>query len=144
LLMCVWSIVLVVVYVVVHRIQPAIHLQVMAAGAVCWYVGAVLWIAGWPIPQMVPWLIGFLVLTILGERLELARVGMLRPASVRQFTGASGVFGAGLVLTTLGAVGVPGPTAWDVGARLVGLGMVLLALWGATNDVARRTVRIAG
>src|SRR5690606_18114264 len=143
LLMCVWSIVLVVVYVVVHRIQPAIHLQVMAAGAVCWYVGAVLWIAGWPIPRIVPWLMGFLVLTILGERLELARVGMLRPASVRQFTAAATVFGAGVVLATLDVTALAVPGSW-LGPRGVGLGMVLLALWGAANDVARHTVRTVG
>lgn len=143
LLMCVGSIVLVVVYVVVHRIQPAIHLQVMAAGAVCWYVGAVLWIAGWPIPRIVPWLMGFLVLTILGERLELARVGMLRPASVRQFTAAATVFGAGVVLATLDVTALAVPGSW-LGPRGVGLGMVLLALWGAANDVARHTVRTVG
>ncbi len=143
LLLCAGSIVLVVVYVVVHRIQPAIHLRVMAAGAVSWYVGAVLWIAGWPVPRIVPWLMGFLVLTILGERLELARVGMLRPASVRQFTAAATVFGAGVVLATVDAAGTAVPGA-ALGARGVGLGMVLLALWGAANDVARRTVRTAG
>ncbi|EYR65269.1 hypothetical protein N866_00390 [Actinotalea ferrariae CF5-4] len=137
LLLCVASILLVVVYVVVHRVQPAVHLRVMAAGAVCWYVATVLWLAGWTVPQLVPWLAGFLVLTIVGERLELARVGLLRPASVRQFTVASSVFLAGLVLTTL-------PTLAVVGTRVAGAGLLGLALWGAVNDVARRTIKIPG
>jgi hypothetical protein len=137
LLLCVASILLVVVYVVVHRVQPALHLRVMAAGAVCWYVATVLWLGGWTVPRLVPWLAGFLVLTIVGERLELARVGLLRPASVRQFTVASTVFLAGLVLTTL-------PTAAVVGTRVAGAGLLGLALWGAVNDVARRTVKIPG
>ena len=138
LLLCAASIVLVVVYVVVHRIQPALHLRVMAAGAVCWYVATLLWLTGWTLPRLVPWIAGFLVLTILGERLELARVAMLTRSSVRQFLLAAVLFGAGLVLTTM-----PG-TATQVGVRLVGAGMIGLAGWGALHDVARRTVRIAG
>ncbi|PVU81217.1 hypothetical protein DDP54_17685 [Cellulomonas sp. WB94] len=138
LLLCVASIVLVVVYVVVHRIQPALHLRVMAAGAVCWYVATLLWLTGWTLPRLVPWIAGFLVLTILGERLELARVAMLTRTSVRQFLLAAVLFGAGLVLTTM-----PGG-ATEVGVRLVGAGMVGLAVWGALHDVARRTVKIAG
>ena len=137
LLLCVASILLVVVYVVVHRVQPAVHLRVMAAGAVCWYVATALWLAGWTVPRLVPWLAGFLVLTIVGERLELARVGLLRPASVRQFTVASSVFLAGLVLTTL-------PTLAVVGTRVAGAGLLGLAMWGASNDVARRTIKIPG
>lgn len=137
LLLCAASIVLVVVYVVVNRVQPAIHLRVMAVGAVCWYLATVLWLAGWTVPRLVPWLAGFLVFTIAGERLELARVGLLRPASVRQFRVAAVVLLVGLVLTTL-------PTLAVVGTRAAGAGMLGLALWGAANDVARRTVRIAG
>ncbi|HEX5333859.1 MAG TPA: hypothetical protein VFW79_14560 [Cellulomonas sp.] len=138
LLLCTASIVLVVVYVVVHRIQPALHLRVMAAGAVCWYVATLLWLTGWTLPRLVPWIAGFLVLTILGERLELARVAMLTRSSVRQFLLAAGLFGAGLVLTTIAGA------ATQVGVRLVGAGMIGLAAWGAAHDVARRTVKIAG
>jgi hypothetical protein len=138
LLLCVASIVLVVVYVVVHRIQPALHLRVMAAGAVCWYIAALLWLTGWTLPRLVPWIAGFLVLTILGERLELARVAMLTRSSVRQFLTAAGGFGAGLVLTSVSG------EMTHVGVRLAGAGMIGLATWGALHDVARRTVKIPG
>ncbi len=138
LLLCVASIVLVMVYVVVHRIQPALHLRVMAAGAVCWYIATLLWLTGWTLPHLVPWIAGFLVLTILGERLELARVAMLTRSSVRQFLVVAGVFGVGLVLAT-----VPGG-ATHIGVRVAGAGMIGLAAWGAVHDVARRTVKIAG
>lgn len=138
LLLCLASVLLLVVYVVVHRIQPAFHLRVQAVGALCWYVATVLWLAGWTVPRLVPWLAGFLVLTILGERLELARVGMLRAATVRRFAGAGGLFLAGLVLTTVS------PTTVGLGTRVAGAGMLALAVWGASNDVARRTVRVPG
>ncbi|WP_407343988.1 hypothetical protein [Pengzhenrongella phosphoraccumulans] len=138
LLLCAASIVLVVVYVVVHRIQPAVHLRVMAAGAVCWYVATVLWLAGWSLPRLVPWIAGFLVLTILGERLELARVAMLTRRSIREFLVAASLFGTGLVLSTTTTI------TGSAGVRLAGAGMVALAVWGAAHDVARRTVKIPG
>ncbi|MGH8960343.1 MAG: hypothetical protein ACRDWT_03920 [Jatrophihabitantaceae bacterium] len=137
-LLCLASVVFVVIYAVVLTIAPALHLKVMAAGAVCWYVATVLWLGGWQIPRLVPWLAGFLVFTIIGERLELARVTLLSPNSVRSFTAGATALAAGLVLTT-----VPGRTA-EVGVRLAGVGLLALALWGAKYDVARRTVKIAG
>jgi hypothetical protein len=138
LLLCAASIALVVVYLVVHRMQPALHLKVMAAGAVCWYVATLLWLTGWPLPRLVPWIAGFLVLTIIGERLELARVGLLTRSSVRQFLVGAVIFGVGLVLTTVTA------TTGPAGVRLAGAGMMALALWGSVHDVARRTVKIPG
>jgi hypothetical protein len=138
LLLCAASIVLVVVYVVVHRIQPALHLRVMAAGAVCWYVATLLWLTGWPLPRLVPWIAGFLVLTIIGERLELARIAFLTRTSVRQFLAGAAIFGVGLILTTTTAM------TGSAGIRLAGAGMTALAAWGFGNDVARRTVKIPG
>lgn len=138
LLLCAASVVLVVVYVVVHRIQPALHLKVMAAGAVSWYVATLLWLTGWPLPRLVPWIAGFLVLTIIGERLELARVAFLTRSSVRQFLAGAVTFGAGLVLSTTAA------TTGTTGVRLAGAGMIALAVWGFVHDVARRTVKIPG
>ncbi len=141
LLLCAAAIVLVVVYVVVHRIQPALHLRVMAAGAVCWYVATVLWLAGWSLPRLVPWIAGFLVLTIIGERLELARVALLTRTSIGRFLVGAGLLGLGLVVSVLpSADGVVGAT----GVRIAGAGMIGLALWGAVHDVARRTVKIPG
>ena len=143
LLLTAASVLLVVVYVVVHRVQPALHLKVMAAGAACWYVAGVLWLADWPVARLVPWLVGFLVLTILGERLELARVGLLRPGSGRVLTAVCAAFVVGATLATAAAVrdlGLP-PTT---GVRLAGAAMIGLAVWGAVHDVARRTVRVAG
>lgn len=136
--LCLASVVFVLIYAVVLRITPALHLAVMAAGGLCWYLATVLWLGGWTIPRLVPWLAGFLILTIIGERLELARVALLTTASVRAFAAGGSAFAAGLVLTT-----VSGRPA-EVGIRLAGAGLLALALWGARYDVARRTVKIAG
>jgi hypothetical protein len=137
-LLCLAAVVFVLIYAVVLTIDAAPHIVVMTAGAVCWYLATVLWFGGWTIPHLVPWLAGFLVFTILGERLELARVALLTTASIRAMSIGGAALAAGLVLTA-----VSGRTV-EIGVRLAGAALVALALWGARYDVARRTVRIAG
>jgi hypothetical protein len=137
-LLCFASIVFVVMYAVVLQLQPMLHLAVMAAGAVCWYIAAVLSLGGWTVTRLVPWLAGFLIFTILGERLELARVALLKPSSVRHFAAGAGLLGIGLVLAT-----IAGRTT-DIGIRVAGAGLITLAAWGALHDVARRTVKVPG
>lgn len=129
------SLVLVAVFAVVLRRQPALFTATMAAGAVVWLAGNALWLARWPIHRIVLWWVGFLVLTIAGERLELARMLRLTAARRAAFLVAAGLFAAGL----LGSVVAP-----DAGVRLAGAGLVALAAWLARYDVARRTVRQAG
>lgn len=126
---------LVGIFVAVHRIQPSVHNGVLAVGAACWVVAAGLWEAGWDIPRIVPWLAGFLILTITGERLELSRLAGARPGPRRLFIAAGSVFVAGL-LVSLGNE--------TMGVRLAGIGMCALAAWLARYDIARRTVRLRG
>ena len=134
-LITVGGLVLVGIFVAVHRIQPSAHNAVLASGAVCWVVAGALWLAGWDIPRFVPWLVGFLVLTITGERLELSRmVGAGRRARAL-FVAAAAVFGAGLIVST---------ALSDTGVRVAGVGLVALSLWLVRNDIARRTVRARG
>ena len=129
------GLVLVAVFIAVHRIQASLHNAVLASGAVCWVVAGVLWLAGWDVPRFIPWLVGFLVLTIAGERLELSRlVGATRIAR-RLFVCAAGIFGVGAVVS-LGAE--------STGVRIAGVGLLGLAGWLARNDVARRTIRTGG
>ena len=129
------GLVLVAIFVAVHRIQPSLHNAVLAAGAVCWVVADGLWLAGWDVSRFVPWLAGFLVLTITGERLELSRMTGLSRRARPLFATAAGIFAAGL-LTSLAA----GPA----GVRVTGAGLIALAAWLARYDVARRTIRGRG
>lgn len=123
------------IYVAVHRIQASLHNVVLGSGAVCWVVAGGLWLAGWHVPAFVPWLAGFLVLTIAGERLELSRmVGATRLGRVL-FMVAAGTFAAGLLVSL---------AAEATGVRVAGAGVIGLAAWLARYDVARRTVRGTG
>lgn len=122
-------------FIAVHRIQASLHNVVLACGAACWAVAAGLWLAGWDIPRFVPWLAGFLVLTIAGERLELSRLVGVSPAARWIFVAFAGIFAAGL-LTSL--------VAESAGVRLAGIGLLGLAIWLARYDAARRTIRTPG
>jgi hypothetical protein len=116
--------------VIVHR-QPSLFALTMAIGAAAWLAGNARWLAGAAVHQVVYWWIGFLVLTIAGERLELNR--LLRPTrgSRAWFTAATLILVAGIALTV---------TAADLGVRIAGAGLVLMTAWLARHDVARRTV----
>ncbi|GAB4528208.1 MAG: hypothetical protein Kow0063_04210 [Anaerolineae bacterium] len=135
LLMTLGSVILVAVFVVIVRRQPALYTLTMGLGALAWLIGNGFWLSGWPVHRVVLWWVAFLALTIAGERLELARI--LRPsrASLFAFLAATGLFVIGLLATTV---------TYDLGVRLAGLGMVGLALWLLHHDVARHTVRKQG
>jgi len=135
LLMTAGSLGLVVVFVAIVRRQPAWFTAVMGLGALVWLVGNGLWLVGWPLHQVTMWWAGFLILTIAGERLELARVLRLSGTVRLAFLVAVGLFLLGLAWTVV---------AFDSGLRLTGAGMVALALWLLGYDVARRTVRKTG
>ncbi len=125
----------VVIFIAVLRIQMAFHGVVMGLGAVAAVVAAVYWLDGRPMLTVAAWLAGFLVLTIAGERLELARFVQLMPSARTLFLGAAAIFAAGLLLID---------SEPAVGARIVGVGLIALAVWLARYDIARRTIRAKG
>ncbi|PRZ42876.1 hypothetical protein CLV47_104224 [Antricoccus suffuscus] len=129
------GLILVGVFVAVHRIQASMHNVVLASGAICWVVAGCLWLAGWEVYRFLPWMVGFLVLTISGERLELSRLTGAAVGSRWLFSIAAGIFGGGLVVSSFIEV---------LGVRVAGVGLIALALWLARFDIARRTVRTNG
>lgn len=126
---------LVIDFLVIVRRQFTLFTLIMGIGALAWFLGNTLWLSGRPFFTIVPWWIGFLILTIAGERLELARLVQLSLASRTVFLSAIGLFSAGLVLTVF---------TFETGMRLVSAGLLVLAFWLLYYDIARRTVRQAG
>lgn len=135
LLLTLGSALLVAVFVTIVRQQPALFTAVLTLGAASWLVGNTLWLIGWSIPQVVYWWLSFLVVTIVGERLELSRLLRMTRWRYGTFFLALGLFMSGVLLTSI---------AFDAGVRLSGVGMLALALWLSRYDIARRTVRKAG
>lgn len=123
------------VYGRLHARQPAAAVTIEVLGAVMALGAAILWAGGVPVPSLVPWLTGYLVLTIFGERLELARVAVLSPGAGRSATALAILVLAAAALSLL---------APDAGHTLTGLALLGVAGWLARRDVARRTVTGAG
>ena len=120
--------------------QPLWHRQrdeavlVQALGAVLALGAAVLWLGGAAVPLLAPWLVGFVVLTIAGERLELARIAMGPSAGSKLVLLASGLL-----------TGVVAAFLWPrPGTALLGAALLALTGWLATHDVARRTIHTSG
>lgn len=123
------------VYLGVWRRQASVAVLVQGLGALAGLGGALLWLRGLEVAAVVPWWAGFLVLTIVGERLELARV-----AFVSERVEARVALEAGAVLVGLVAALV----SPDVGYPLLGAVLGVLVVDVAMRDVARRTVRLPG
>ena len=123
------------IYIPLWRRQRDDSILVQAFGAVLATGGALLWLGGMPVARLLPWLAGFVVLTIAGERLELARVILLATATVGQLLGLAAMMTFGTVLTLLWPV---------VGYPVLGLSLLALVGWLMVHDVARRTIRATG
>lgn len=135
LLLTAGSLGLVLLFGLMLRLHPSRDMVIMAVGALGWLAGNALWLNGAPVYQVVHLWTAFLILTIVGERLELSRVRRLTPTSENLLLLSVSVYVAGVMLTVL-----------DLGAgiRLAGAGAVLLALWLLRYDIARRTILQTG
>ena len=122
------------IYLRVHRRAPSAAVDVEAMGAAALLLGDVLWLGGRGMEDVVPLWLLFPVLTIVGERLELARIAFLDETveTVVEVLSGSAVLGACLLLLGQGAHLVVGPA-------VLGLAVVM-----AYYDVARRTIRASG
>jgi hypothetical protein len=109
--------------------------MLMGLGAALWVAGNVVWIRSQIIPAAVAWWLGFLVLTIVAERLELSRLLPRTKARQPTLIASVAVYVAGLI------IGLWRPGA---GLAIVGAAMLMMACWLAVFDLARRTIRQSG
>lgn len=135
LLLTLGSLALVYIFITLIRRQPVAFMIVMALGAVALLVGNLLWLSGWPTFMAVYWWVGFLVLTIVGERLELGRLRRLPDWAEKLFILLVALLLSSLVVTTLFT---------DLGVRMMGGVLIALAYWLLRYDIARRTIRKTG
>ncbi|MFN8625013.1 MAG: hypothetical protein U0587_03355 [Candidatus Binatia bacterium] len=129
------SVWLLLMFGIIIRAQPALFTITMGVGALAWFVGNVLWLSGWPVYEVATWWMGFLVLTIAGERLELSRFAQRSRASETVFL---------IIVVALWVGFASGGMATIAGARVIGVALLALTAWLLRHDIARRTVRQSG
>jgi hypothetical protein len=134
---------MVAIFSAIVRRQPALFTYTMALGAVAWFIGNVIWLTGLPIFRLVQWWTAFLILTIVGERLELSRLQRLARAAETLYLLAIAVFMLGIVVDSIAGIFFPAVGS-TIGLQIAGAGMVAFALWLLQYDIARRTVRQTG
>ena len=122
------------VYVPLWRRQRAHAVLIQMLGAGLGTGAAVLFLGGVETALLLPWLVAFLVLSIAGERVELAHLTMGPQAGTRVLQ-ISCVLAAAVVAALL----APG---W--GSIVFGVSLAALTAWLLVLDVARRTIRGQG
>ncbi|MDZ7657711.1 hypothetical protein [Fodinibius sp.] len=115
-----------------YYLQPKIYHLIMALGAASLLAGNVLFVAEFPIYELVGWWAAFPMLTIFGERLELNRI--MRPPKRAQHLFA---------ILILGWISALALTHFDrtIGWILASLLLIVIAGWLIKYDVARRTIK---
>lgn len=113
--------------------RPTLFMVVMTVAAALWPIGTAWWMAGASVGEATwPWL-GFLVLTIVAERIELSRLAAPGPVARASLVVAVSIFIAAVL------AGQP----W-AGSAVLAVALAALALWLLANDVAVMTVRTRG
>ncbi|WP_314129605.1 hypothetical protein [Schaalia odontolytica] len=111
----------------------AVLIQLM--GAIIGLGGILLWWRGLETARAVPWWLAFLIVTIIGERVELARLTFASGSTERRITAECVALMVGLT------VALYSPT---IGYPMIGLSLGALMADTAWHDVARGTVRMRG
>ncbi|OIQ78354.1 hypothetical protein GALL_399390 [mine drainage metagenome] len=115
--------------------QKALFTLTLLFGSLSWLLGNLLWLNGLRIAQVAPWWIGFLVLTIAGERLELSRFLPPSPGGKRTFVAIIVLFLMGAVSETLFS---------DSNVKVLSAALFALAIWLLHYDIARHTIKQKG
>lgn len=129
------SLILFTVSVRVFLKQRELFTFTLLLAAASWCLGCILWLAGFSLPQVVPWWMGFMIMTIVGERLELSR--FLRPT-----LGSKRLFILSLLLFWAGAFAVSFSASLNY--QLLSGSMLAMTLWLLRNDIVRHTIKQTG
>jgi hypothetical protein len=129
------SMLLIAVFITLYRQYPSEHFIIMALSALAWLVGNALWFTDAAVFAVVPWWVGYLVLMIAGERLELSRLRQLTALIRRAFHVSVAVILIGLVCS---------PFDFPTAIRICGLGFLGLAVWLLRYDLAWQSAHQAG
>lgn len=119
------------------RRSPAAFTRLMFLASAIYALANLAWIAGAAVHAVAPAWMSFFVLTIVAERLELARLTRTPRWAERLLL----VLGGMLAPTAIGSVCTDASAVWS---RVAGVLFALIASWELRFDLARRTVLTSG
>jgi hypothetical protein len=114
--------------------RPALFSVSLAAAALFWLMGNLVWLSGSSVPEAAGWWLAFLIFVIGGERLEF---GGPKPGGILftiNFWLSLGAIALGSARTLI----APG------GGAMFGIGLLLCAVWLIRNDFKACTARSGG
>lgn len=123
---------LVAIYVPLYRRQRDSSVAIQLVGAAMASGAALLVLREVSVPVVLPWMAAFVVLTIVGERLELARIAMPTGAAAGILLAIVGAYSTATVLCLVLPV---------IGYPLLGASTLTLVGWLARFDIATKTIR---
>lgn len=126
---------LVGMYVFTLSIQPEWHTFIMSLGGVLWFVGDIFWLQAYPFIYTANLWLGFLILTVVGEHIELSSTDHISDKQRVQAGMLSIIFMTGLLVHIL----------WtETGVIMSALSLIGLAIWLMKNNLTGVTVRKTG
>ncbi|HEU0256446.1 MAG TPA: hypothetical protein VFQ96_01250 [Microbacteriaceae bacterium] len=129
------GVVLLFIYLAIWRRQKMLSSAIQSLGAFLAVASALLWIGGYDADALVPGMAGFMVLTIAGERVELARLVTLSKTTERTAFGVCAGQAVGVLMAML----------WPaVGYPIFGLSLIAVVAWLAVFDAAPRLAKLPG
>lgn len=127
------SLVLISVYATYLKRQFSLYLLLAMIGAICWFIGNALLMWKRFYPAIFPWWMGFLLFTIVSERLELAQFLPVTSKNRNSLVVFLAIFLLGIILPFHG-----------IGIYIAGLSLVLISIWLMQHDVVRLTIKKDG
>ncbi len=127
------SLILVFVYATYLKKQYSLYLLLAMIGAICWLIGNVLLLWKYFYPLVFPWWMGFLLFTIVSERLELTKFLPVSQMNKNSLIALLCVFIIGITLPFHG-----------MGTYITGLSLIIISIWLMRYDVIRLTIRKSG
>lgn len=125
------GLILVYIFYLFTKKQPSLHLLVMLTGSIVWVLGNVLWFLEYKVHIFVLFWIGFLILTISGERLELNRIYMGKNKK-NTFIFTILLVNLGLLVSIIN---------FNIGIKIFSIGIFCLSIWLLFNDISRYTIK---
>ncbi len=123
------------IYYLLYIKHKSIHILIMLAGALCYFIGNALLVNTSFYPASVMWWVAFLFFTITGERLELSRFVMNKNVFVKQLVLLIllGIFVLGIILPF-----------YSFGGYAVALSLIGSAIWLFKYDMAKHSLKKPG